>query len=91
MTMPKTITVFDANDRYTKAGLDLAARIHPLVELQVNFLLKQGYTLRTVMVPASVPTVLAADFGVNDPEVFKALWMLEVMDTCLSRVLFKNN
>lgn len=78
--------LFDSNDRYTQYGLNVAKLISPICEALVSDLLRQGYTLRTVMIPASIPTVDASVYNV-DPETFKALWMLEVMDICLMQIL----
>lgn len=79
--------LFDTNDRYTQAGLDLAAAIHPLVVAQVNELLGKGYNLFTVRGPASVPSVDASAYGVC-PREFQAVWISEVFDITLDRILF---
>lgn len=79
--------LFDTNNEYTQAGLDLAAAIHPLVVAQVNELLGKGYNLFTVRGPASVPSVDASAYGVC-PREFQAVWISEVFDITLDRILF---
>lgn len=82
--------LFDSNDKYTQAGLDLAGTIHPLVVAQVNDLLGKGYNLRTVLGPASVPSVDASVYGVC-PREFQAIWISEVFDITLDRILFNDS
>ena len=82
------ITVFKENSlRYTEAGLAVHQAIHQPCEDRIDELLREGYNLRTVMVPASTPTAPASDYDV-DPLEFQAIWMSEVLDICLDRLLF---
>lgn len=82
-----TKKLFNDDNTYTQDGLDLAASIHPLVVAQVNDLLSKGYNLRTVLGPASVPSEDASAYGVC-PREFQAVWISEVFDITLDRILF---
>ncbi len=85
-TEKTTLTVFDVNNRYTRVGTEIARRIHNLCHERVIELVNQGYTSRTAMVVGSTPTVSAESYNV-DPLEFHALWMMEIQEICLERIL----
>jgi hypothetical protein len=84
MTIKK---LFNDDNTYTQDGLDLASAIYPLVLAQINDFLGKGYNLRTVLGPASVPSASASAYGVC-PREFQAVWISEVFDITLGRILF---
>lgn len=83
--------LFDSNDNYTEAGFEFGIMIRPMVGARVDWLLKQGYNLRTVLGPASSPSAdgleLADSYGLC-PKEFHALWIGEVFDCTLSRLVY---
>lgn len=81
-----TLTVFDANNRYTAAGQEVSRQIHDLCRARVIDLINQGYNSRTAMVVGSTPTVPAESYNV-DPLEFHALWMMAIQEICLERIL----
>lgn len=85
-TEKTTLTVFDANDYYTPDGVHVSAALRPLCHQRINELLSEGHNFRTAMVVGSTPTVPAENYNV-DPLEFHALWMLEIYDICLERIL----
>lgn len=84
--MVTTKPLFDANNRYTDRGIEVAALIFPECQRQINLMLSHGYTLRTAIGVCSVPCVSAETYKA-DPAEFQALWILEVVDAVLVRIM----
>lgn len=80
-------SVFGPHCQYTQAALALASEMRPEITKLVNKLLTEGYTLRTVIASVSqVPAEVVIPDGV-DPVEFKAIWIGEVFDLTLDRLL----
>jgi hypothetical protein len=78
--------LFDANNRHTERGNEVAALIYPECQRQIDLMLSHGYTLRTAIGACSVPCVSAETYNVC-PKEFQALWILEVVDAVLVRIM----
>lgn len=83
-----TVKLFndDKNHSYTEKGNELSNKLCVVIEMEVDKLLKEGYTLRTVMGPLSTPTVNASDYDA-DPLEFHAVWIGALFDVTLTRLL----